>query len=31
MTVAFAVCGLVAIAWPARAAASVDSAAALKD
>lgn len=31
MTAAFAVCGLVAIAWPARAAASLNSAAALKD
>jgi putative ABC transport system permease protein len=31
MTVAFAVCGLVAIALPARAAASLDSAAALKE
>ena len=31
MTVAFAVCGLVAIAWPARAAASLDSATALKE
>jgi ABC-type antimicrobial peptide transport system permease subunit len=31
MTVAFALCGLVAIAWPARAAASLDPAAALKD
>ncbi len=31
MTLAFAVCGLVAIAWPARAAASLESAAALKD
>ncbi len=31
MTIAFAVCGLVAIAWPARAAASLDSATALKD
>jgi putative ABC transport system permease protein len=31
MTVAFALCGLVAIAWPARSAASLDSAAALKE
>jgi putative ABC transport system permease protein len=31
MTVAFALCGLVAIAWPARAAASLDSANALKE
>jgi putative ABC transport system permease protein len=31
MTVAFAVCGLIAIAWPARSAASLDSAAALKE
>ena len=31
MTIAFALCGLVAIAWPARAAASLDPAAALKD
>lgn len=31
MTLAFALCGLAAIAWPARAAASVDSAAALKE
>ena len=31
MTVAFALCGLAAIAWPARAAASLDSAAALKE
>jgi len=31
MTMAFAVCGLVAIAWPARAAASLDSATALKE
>ncbi len=30
-TIAFALCGLVAIAWPARAAASLDSATALKD
>ncbi len=31
MTIAFAACGLVAIAWPARAAASLDSATALKE
>jgi len=31
MTLAFALCGLAAIAWPARAAASVDSATALKE
>jgi putative ABC transport system permease protein len=31
MTIAFALCGLVAIAWPARAAASLDPATALKD
>jgi ABC-type antimicrobial peptide transport system permease subunit len=31
MTVAFALCGLAAIAWPARAAASLDSATALKE
>ena len=31
ITLAFAVCGLLAIAWPARAAASLDSANALKD
>jgi hypothetical protein len=31
MTIAFAACGLLAIAWPARAAASLDSASALKD
>jgi putative ABC transport system permease protein len=31
MTMAFAFCGLIAIAWPARAAASLDPAAALKD
>lgn len=31
MTVAFAVCGLVAIGWPARAAASLDSTTALKE
>jgi predicted permease len=31
MTVALALCGLIAIAWPARAAASLDPAAALKD
>ena len=31
MTLAFALCGLLAIAWPARTAASLDSAAALKD
>jgi hypothetical protein len=31
MTMAFAVCGLVAIAWPARAAATLDSATALKE
>ena len=31
MTLAFALCGLLAIAWPARAAASLDSAAALKE
>jgi hypothetical protein len=30
-TIAFAVCGLVAIAWPAHLAASTDPAAALKD
>ena len=31
MTIAFALCGLAAIAWPARAAAAVDSATALKE
>jgi hypothetical protein len=31
MTLAFALCGLIAIAWPARAAASLDSATALKE
>ena len=31
MTMAFALCGLAAIAWPARAAASLDSATALKE
>jgi predicted permease len=31
MTLAFALCGLLAIAWPARTAASLDSAAALKE
>lgn len=31
MTAAFALCRLIAVAWPARAAASLDPAAALKD
>jgi putative ABC transport system permease protein len=31
MTIAFALCGLAAIAWPARSAASLDSATALKE